>query len=124
MSIESTLYSTLSADATVRGYVSSGSPLVHRIFPNVAPDGVADPYVVYDMMSYDSFNYVTGAPQAHRKIISIDCYANSYDTAKALAEACRAALVGIGHMVGGADEYFPETQQFLVSVDFAFIEGY
>jgi len=123
MTIESTLYSTLSADATVQGLVSdlTVSPNVHRIFTGFVPDNAALPYVAYQVITHTAFNKLSGAPDTQRKVAQINCISNDYDEAKSLAEACRAALDEIGYQSGGSDDYFPATQNYRTTIDFAFI---
>ena len=124
MSIEATIYSTLTADATVAGLVGSGSPTVYRVYPNLAPDGVAVPYITYEMVTYSSYDYVSGNPTAHRKTIQINCISDDFDEAKTLVEAVRAALAPVGYMQGAGDDYFPETQRHRCRIDFALIAQY
>lgn len=124
MSIEATLYSTLSTDATVGGLVGSGSPTAYRIYPGVAPDEVSEPYVTYQVVGYSSYDYVSGAPTAHRKVVQINCVSSNYDSCKTLLEAVRSALEGVGYMVGYGEDYFDETQQHRCRIDFALIAQY
>ena len=124
MSIEATIYSTLTTDATVAGLVGSGSPTVYRVYPNLAPDGVAVPYVTYELVAYTSYDYVSGAPTAHRKVFQINCISDDFDEAKTLVEAARSALEGVGYMQSAGDDYYPETQRHRCRMDFALIAQY
>jgi len=122
MSIEATLFSTLAADAGVRAIVSSGSPLDHRIYPGVADDNAAVPYLTYQVISTSAYNLINGAPDAERKLIQINCIADSYESAKALAEAVKTALnTATGYLMGEGDDYFPDTENHRVNLDFSLI---
>ena len=48
MTVRDTLFTTLSEDSDVNALVANtSSPLTYRIFPDVAPDNVVKPYIVY-----------------------------------------------------------------------------
>ena len=122
MSIETTLYAALIADAGVTALLASGSPLVHRIYPLNAPDNAATPYVTYQVIATEAHNVVTGAPDTERKVIQINCVSNTYANAKAIAEAIKAAInVSVGYLSGEGDDYFPQTEKHRVRLDVAMI---
>jgi len=122
MSVETTLYATLSADAGVRAIVSSGSPLDHRIYPQIAPDTAVLPYLTYQLITANPFNVLAGAPGGERKLVQINCIANSYSEAKTLAAAVKAAInVDVGYVQAETDDYFSSVESFRVIVDIAMI---
>lgn len=122
MSIETTLYSTLTANAGVIALVSSGSPLDHRIYPLIAPDNAAVPYITYQLIATESHNLLSGAPNTERKVIQINCIADTYAVAKSVSEAVKSALnVSVGYLNGEGDDYFPQTERHRVRLDFALI---
>ena len=121
MTIETTIYSTLSADSSVRALVSTGSPLIHRIWPQVAEDNAAVPYVTWQVISHTTYNKLPSVPDTHRKLVQFNCISDDFDEAKSLAEAVRAALDSIANQTGGGDDYFPDTQNYRTTLDFAFI---
>ena len=121
MTIEATIYSTLSADSAVRALVSTGSPLVHRIWPMKADEDAVTPYVTWQVISHTRYNKTAGAPDGHRKLVQFNCVSDDFDEAQSLAEAVRAALDEIAYQTGGGDDYFPETENYRTTLDFAFI---
>lgn len=122
MSIESTLYGALSTDATLLALVGEGSPLVGKIYPNVAPDSVTAPYITYQLIGGMPHNLMAGAPQTERKVFQINCISNTYSNAKAIAEAVKGAVnASIAYVTSEADDYFPQTQNHRVRLDIALI---
>ena len=116
MSIESTLYDALQNDAGVTALVGA------RVYPQVAPDNAAVPYITYQVIVGTAFNLIAGAPDAERKVIQVNCISNSYANAKAISEACKAAInVSIGYLTSEGDDYFQQTQNHRVRLDFALI---
>lgn len=122
MSIETTLYAALIADSGVTALVASGSPLVYRIYPQIAPDNAAVPYITYQVVATEAHNKLAGAPDTERKVVQINCIANTYASAKGVSEAVKSALnVSIGYLNGEGDDYFPQTERHRVRLDFALI---
>jgi len=116
MSIETTLYTVLSTTSGVTTLVST------RTSPMAAPDGTASPYISYQVITGTAYNRAVGAPMGERKIVQINCIGNSYSSAKAVAEAVKAALnVTYGHLVSERDDYFSQTEQHRVMLDFSLI---
>lgn len=130
MAIEDTVYSTLAADSTVAGLVGGNSPVVVRIYPNLAPPetervrqtGGSKPYLSYQVISGTAYNYLQGRPDSERKVVQINCIADTYAAAKTLAEAVKDALELSGHLQGERDDYFEATQLHRVSLDFSLIQ--
>lgn len=122
MSIEVTLYSTLTGDAGVQAFVSSGSPLVHRIYAQVAPPNAALPYVSYQLIATSAHNKMASRYDSERKLLQINCISNSYKQAKLLAEAIKAAItVDVGFLMGEGDDYFESSQNHRIRLDFSLI---
>ena len=116
MSIETTLYTALSTTNGVTTLVST------RVYPMAAPDGTASPYISYQVITGTAYNRNVGAPMGERKIVQINCVGNSYSSAKAVAEAVKAALnVTYGHLVSERDDYFSQTEQHRIMLDFSLI---
>ena len=117
MSIETTLYNALQNDATLTTLLSS------RIYPQVAPDNAAVPYITYQVIVGTAFNLIAGAPDSERKVIQVNCISNSYSNAKAISEACKGAInASIGYLTGEGDDYFNQTQNHRVRLDFSLID--
>ena len=116
MSIESTLFAALDGDATLTALLES------RIFPQVAPDNAAVPYITYQLIATEAHNVLNGAPGSERKLLQVNCISKSYSQAKDMAAACKGAIeVSIGYLNGGGDDYFNQTQNHRVRQDFALI---
>jgi hypothetical protein len=122
MSIQETMIAALEADAGVQALVSSGSPLEHRIYAAPAAEGTARPYISYQVITDASFNRLAGAPCNRRKLLQVNCWADSHATADALGDAVRAALNTIAHQTGGGMTYDSDSQVHRAYFDFAFIE--
>lgn len=84
--IESDLYSALSNDATVSGYVGT------KIYPSVAPKGTAAPYIVYKVVSIIPQNHLTGESDMKNKRVEINIYAKDYGDAQAIYAAVDVAV--------------------------------
>jgi hypothetical protein len=116
VSVEQTLYDTLRNDATVAGLVST------RIFPQVAPDNAATPYIVYQVIGNDPHNTLAGAPNSEQKTVQVGCISNTYSEAKDIAVACKAAINGAnGYCTFEGDDYFAQTENHRVMLDFSLI---
>ena len=116
MSIEATLYATLNDDATLTTLVAD------RIYPMRADKNAATPYITYQVIIGVSHNKLIGAPDTERKVIQVNCVSNSYDNAKAIAVACKAAVNGtVGHLTSERDADFPGIDKDSVQLDFALI---
>ena len=116
MSIETTLYATINNDAGVTTLVAD------RIYPQVAPDNASVPYVTYQVVATEAHNLLAGAPPTERKLIQINCISNSYANAKAIAEAIKSSLnVSTGYLNSEGDDYFPQTENHRVRLDFSLI---
>ena len=116
MSIETTLYTTLSGDAGVAALTST------RIYPNVAPEDTALPYLIYSAISSERFHTLPGIGNMQRKVIQIDCNATTYSGAKALTDAVISALEGNGYQQSEYDLYDDTTQTHSVFIGWAFLD--
>ena len=115
MSIETTLYTTLTGDAGVSALVST------RVYPNPAPEGASKPLVSYFVVSGTRITTIPGVGDATRKRVQINCHANTYSSAKAVAAAVIAALEGDGYLELEYDLYDPDTQTHTVVIDWSFM---
>ena len=115
MSIETTLYSTLSNNAGVAALVST------RIYPSLVPESAALPYVDYLNVAGSRINTLPGVGDAIRARIQMNCNATTYAGAVALADAVIAALEGDGYLELEYDLYSSETQTHTRIVDWSFI---
>lgn len=116
MSVEQTIYDTLRNDATVAGLVST------RIYPLVAPDNADTPYITYQVIDSGPHNKLVGAADSEQKTVQVNCTSNSYSEAKSIAVACKAAVNGtVGYCTYEDDDYFPQTENHRVLLDFSLI---
>jgi len=86
--VEEALYALLSADATITGLVST------RIYPILAPQNAALPYVTYQVAASRHVHSLDGSSGLAFASVQINCNAASYSVAKAIAEAVRQELQG------------------------------
>ncbi len=90
MSIEEGLRTELLADAATLAIIST------RIHPSVIPQGGALPAIVYNRVSSERTVDLDGPSDFVKVRIRVDCWHNTYAGVKALADAVRAALNGVG----------------------------
>lgn len=92
-----------------------------RIFPVIAPQGVAKPYVVWRRNGGDPLSTIASAQSRNRQFVDvlIGAYAESFDAADELSEALQDAVnAGAGGKatIGPPiDGYEPETTLFSVT---------
>lgn len=115
MSVETDLYSTLAAAAGVTALVST------RIYPGVAPENAALPYIVYSLTNTERLSTLLGSGDDARYQMQIDCVANTYTSGKAVAAAVVAALQGNGYQQFTYDLYDDVTQRHSMVVGWSFI---
>lgn len=115
MSIETSLYSTLTGDAGVSALIGT------RVYPNLAPEGAAHPLVAYSVISGSHIDTIPGTGDTTRKLVQIDCHANTYSSAKAVAAAVISALEGDGYHRGEHDIYDSQSQVHTVAITWAFM---
>ena len=116
MSIEATLFATLNNNSALTALVGS------KIYPNVAPDNVAVPYITYQVVVGTPYSLINTAHSTERKLFQVNCIANTYTNAKAIAEACKNAINGtVGYFKDEGDDYFYQTENHRVRLDFALI---
>jgi len=93
--IETAIYSKLTADATVDSLVST------RIFPNIVPQGESMPAVTYQMISAVPQETTDTAQGWRVGRFQITCWAETYSGAKELSEAVRKDLHRYSGTVNG-----------------------
>jgi hypothetical protein len=86
--IEEAIYYLLSNDATVSGLVGT------RIYPMVVPRNAAMPAIAYQQISGVREHTMTGPIGMVKARFQINCWAETYATADAIAEAVRKELDG------------------------------
>jgi hypothetical protein len=93
-----------------------------RVFPNIAPNNVQKPYVVYARVSSAPENTLAdGAPLGNTRL-QVDCFDTTYAAAVALAEAIKAAMKSsaITHILLLEQDHFePDASLHRVILDFS-----
>lgn len=115
MSVEQDVYDRLAADATVAGLVGT------RIYPVLLPQNVAMPAIVYSRVASVPHDDLELAQNHESARVQVDCWADSYPGAKALAAAASAALQlapVYAQRLTDLDDYDPEEKLFRVILDF------
>lgn len=112
MSLQSDIVSALSA-------VAGG-----RIYPQVAEQGAAKPFVVYRILSKDPAQKLGGKAGITNTSVVFDCWAETYAAAIALADQVRtaidaASLISYEESASG-EEYELQTDEFVEPVNYGF----
>jgi hypothetical protein len=74
-----------------------------RIYPLLAPQGAAAPYLIYQRISGERVRNFDESNQSAQPRIQIDAYAETYTVARQLAAAVRAALHGFAGTVSDSE---------------------
>lgn len=110
----------LAANSLTQVYLA-GSP--NRIYPGVIPQKVPrgatqTPCVVYELRSVDRQVRYCGTDHTIRSVMTLDCYATDYNSAKALAQAVYYALRDFrGQMGPPGDTTFVKTANLETEFD-------
>jgi hypothetical protein len=104
MSAETDLYAALAADATVAGLVAvpGVSPTELKIYPNVAPQDVDLPAIVFARPNTEHINTIHGgAPIGATVTQDLWCMSTTRAAADQLADAAESALGTAGFLLTG-----------------------
>ena len=110
MTIEATIQSAL-------GTLVSG-----RCYPLIAPDSVAKPYIIYQIISDVQFNDLDGFAGLSQKRCQIDVYHTSYGAVKTLAASIKTSMAtALSQSVhlSSRDLHETDTQLYRISMDFS-----
>lgn len=90
-----------------------------RLFQfGLAPQNVARPYAVWQIIGGAPENYITGVPDIDQYSIQVDVYATTATDARDAARALRDAIEPVAHIVGWrGEDREPETQLYRISFD-------
>lgn len=86
-----------------------------------APQNVAKPYAVWQLISGSPYNQLKGVPQADRYTTQIDVYAATATSARAVAQALRDALEPSAYVVswrGESRDQATSTYRYSFDVEF------
>lgn len=95
MSIEAAIFSLLTTDSSVSSLVGT------RLYPLLAPQDAATPFIVYQRVSASRWTSLEGPSGMAQPRIQIDAYTSTYAAAKTLATAIREKLSGYRGTVAG-----------------------
>ena len=102
--------------------LSNATPALDRVYPLIAPDGVARPYVVYQRVSATTQNILNGTSGLINTRLQVDVYATSYAQAQAIAAAIDALMAdwSVPNVsVLSQDFYEPQAKLHRVSTDYS-----
>ena len=97
MKVGLAIYNILSNDANVSGLVST------RIYPNVAKQTSAFPFVVYTITGDDPTDTKDGVSPLDENNALLLCYSQTYSEASDLADKVRTALDRVDGTYGGVE---------------------
>ena len=86
MEIGKSIYNILSTTGNVSALVGT------RIFPNVAPQTTAFPFIIYDVTGVEPTNTKDGVSTLDTNNVMISVYSNTYSEASSLAQLVRIAM--------------------------------
>lgn len=115
MSAETTLYATLTASTGVSALVAS------RVYPDVAPQDVTLPSVVFERTDTEYVNTIHGTAVAQRATLEVWCMAEGRSDAEQLADAVIAAVRPASFLTTGRRAEFNAEQSVwaaVVTLDF------
>lgn len=65
-----------------------------RIYPQVAPDGVTRPFIVYQRINTNTENVLSGSTGLKNTRLQVDVFANTYSQAQQIAAAIESLMSG------------------------------
>lgn len=103
--IEAAVYSILTADSTLAALVGT------RVYPQVAPQDVALPYVAYERISTSRvYSHSPGVSQLARARFQFTAGSTSYSDVRAVVNAVRGALDAYSGTAAGVQIYVALSQ--------------
>lgn len=118
------IYSRLSSDGSITAYVGT------KIYPDITPQNVQYPFVVYTIVNSLPVDYKDGQSNLEEITLQIDVYTQSYDDTQQLSNLIRNRLdrfVGtlenvevqtIKYMSSDSQVYNAELSVYWMSIDF------
>ena len=74
--------------------VQNATDAQERVYPQVAPDGVASPFIVYQRVTENVENVLTGRTALINTRLQVDVYATTYAQAQQVATAVADLMAG------------------------------
>jgi hypothetical protein len=118
------IYGRLSTDAAVTGICAL------RIYPDIAPQNVAYPFIVYTITNSVPVDYKDSIANLDEYNVQVDVYTNNYDTTQTLANSVRNRLdrfagtvstvevQTIKYMSSDSQAYNEDLNVYWMSIDF------
>jgi hypothetical protein len=108
-----TVRDILVADVSVTALVGQ------RISPTTRAQDTTLPCVVLSLISVVPTNHLNGAPTLDANRVQLDVFAETYASARAVADACRASLETAGvAMDNEIDDFEPDVSEHRITQDF------
>lgn len=96
------IFAVCSSDADVRALLGV-TP--HRLYPfGEAPEGVAKPYVVWQLVTGSPENYLSGRPDIDGFTLQVDVYAATASSARSVTDAIAHAVELVANVVSWGGE--------------------
>ena len=92
-----------------------------RLWPIAAPQDTSRPYLVWTPVGVSAEQYFASPDDVDYDRVSIDCWADDFAAADAMARATRAALSGHGYLASGFSDREPDTGLYRVTFDWSFV---
>ncbi|GFZ70567.1 Uncharacterized protein ALO70_04452 [Pseudomonas amygdali pv. eriobotryae] len=110
------IFSVCAANSAVTALLGS-SPT--RLYPfGEAPEGVAKPYAVWQLITGSPENYLSGRPNVDGFTLQVDIYADTASSARNVTEAIRNAIELTAYITRwGAESRDTETKLYRSSFD-------
>lgn len=111
------IFETCSRDPVVTGLLGTGADMRLYSFGE-APDKVAKPYVVWQVINGNPENYLAGRPDADGFTLQVDVYASTGTSARQVRTALRNAIELQAYIARwGREERDSTTKHYRVSFD-------
>lgn len=111
------IFETCSRDLVVTGLLGTGADMRLYSFGE-APDKVAKPYVVWQVINGNPENYLAGRPDADGFTLQVDVYASTGTSARQVRTAIRNAIELHAYITRwGSESRDPTTKNFRTSFD-------
>ena len=100
------IYSRLSTDGSITAYIGT------KIYPDITPQNVQYPFVVYTITNSLPVDYKDGQSNLEEITLQIDVYTNNYETTQTLANNVRNRL---DRFVGTVNSISVQTIKYMSS---------
>ena len=102
--------------------LSNATPALGRVYPLIAPDGAARPYIVFQRISANAQNVLSGTSGLSNTRVQVSVYATTYAQAQEIAAGIDALMAGWSVQnvsILSQDFYEPDAKLHRVSSDYS-----